>query len=78
MSPNIRKLDNGEIVPIGYHCVNCHIIFQVKMDYFRRKDMLVVGVHVPEPPATIINVNVVSRERFRIYLKLAALKDFTV
>ena len=27
MSPSFRKLYNGEVVPIGYHRVNCHMMF---------------------------------------------------
>ena len=30
--------------------VNCHIIFDFMMEYFRRKARLVEGGHVTEPP----------------------------
>ena len=33
--PAFRKLDNGEIVPIGYQRVNCDIIFDVNMEDLR-------------------------------------------
>ena len=32
--PAFRKLDNGDIVSIGYHGVKCHMIFDVKMEFF--------------------------------------------
>ena len=46
VSPAFKKLDNGKIIPIGYQQVNCHMIFDVKMEDFRRKDRLVAGGHV--------------------------------
>ena len=48
-------------MPIGYQQVNCNILFDVKMDDFRRKDRLVVGGRVKDPPVNIMYVSVVSR-----------------
>ena len=76
--PAFRRLDNGQIVLIGYQRVNCHIIFDFKMEYFRRKARLVEGGHVTEPPVTIIYASVVSRETVRIVLVLATLNDLSV
>ena len=56
MSPTFRKLYRGKIVPIGYQHVNCHMIFDVQMEYFRRKYRLVAGGHMTDLPATIIYV----------------------
>ena len=53
--------------------VNFHMIFDVKIEDFRRKARLLTGGHVTEPPATITYVGVVSREIVRIVLALAAL-----
>ena len=78
LSTAFRKLDNGEIVPIGFQRVNCHMIFDVKMKDFRRKARLVVGGHVTEPPATITYVIIVSRETVRIALSLITLNHFPV
>ena len=47
VSPIFVKLDSGDIVPIGYQSVNCHMIFGVIMEYFCRKARLVAGRHVP-------------------------------
>ena len=76
--PAFRKIDNGEIVPIGYQRVNCHIIFDVKMEYFLRKARLVSGGHMTDNPSIIAYTSLMSREIVRIDLKLAALNDFPV
>ena len=78
MSPVFKKLDKWEIIPIGYQRVNWHIIFDVKMEYFRRKSRLVAGGHVIEPPSTIIYVSVVLKKTVLIELKLAELNDLPV
>ena len=78
MSPDFKKLDNWEIVPIGYQRVSYRIIFDVKMEDFRRKDRLVAVGHVTEPPSTITHASVVSRDKVRVALMLSALNDFTV
>ena len=43
LSPAFSKLYNGEIVLMGYQCVNCHMIFDVKMECFCCKAILVAG-----------------------------------
>ena len=57
--PAFRKLDNGDIVPIGYQRVNCHMIFYVKMEDLWRKARLVAGGHVTYPPVAITYARVV-------------------
>ena len=54
------------------------MIFDVKMEYFRRKDRLVAGGHVMEPPAIITYAILVSRETTKIALKLSSLNDLPV
>ena len=66
MNPAFRKLDNEEILPIGYQHVNYHMIFDVKMEDLRFMAWLVAGGHVTDPPATISYVIVVSRETVRM------------
>ena len=68
-----KKLESGEIVPIGYQRLKCHMVFDVKVEDFRRKARLVEGAHVTEPPTTITYAIVVSRETVRIALILSAL-----
>ena len=69
---------DGEVVPIGYQQVRCHMIFDIKQDDFRRKARLVAGGHTTEAPATVTYASVVSRESVRIALLLAALNDVEV
>ena len=57
-----KVLDKGEEVPPCFQEIKCHIIFDVKMEDFRRKARLVAGGHVTEAPATLTYASVVSRE----------------
>ena len=66
-------LDENEEVPIGYKFIRCHMIFDVKMEDFRRKARLVAGGHMADTPAAITYASVVSRESVRLALMLAAL-----
>ena len=62
----------------GYHKIRCHMIFDIKMEDFRCGSRLVSGVHVTEPPATIMYAIVVSIETFRVALTVAALNYLQV
>ena len=73
-----KILENGERIPIGYQRMRCHIIFDVKMEDFRRKARLVAGGHMTDAPPTITYASVVSRETVRIALTLAGLNDLQV
>ena len=70
--------NDGSSEPIGYQLIRCHMIFDVKMESFRRKARLVAGGHMTETPATLTYASVVSRESVRIALTLAALNDLEV
>ena len=54
------------------------MIFDIKMEDFRRKARLVAGGHVTDAPPTITCASVVSRETVRIALTIAALNDLEV
>jgi hypothetical protein len=69
---------NGQSAPIGYQKISCHMIFDIKMEDFRRKARLVAGGHRTEAPATITYASVVSRETVCIALLMAALNDLEV
>ena len=71
-------LDKKEEVPIGYKFIRCHIIFEVKMEDFRRKSRLVAGGHMTGTPAAITFASVVSRESVRLSMVLAALNALEV
>ena len=71
-------LPDGVAAPVGYQKIPCHMVFDVKMEDFKRKARLVAGGHKTEVPATITYASVVSRETVRIALMLAALNDLQV
>jgi hypothetical protein len=73
------KILNGEeSVPPTYQEIRCHMIFDVKMEYFRRKARFVAGGHTTDTPHAVTYTSVVSRESVRIALNLAALNDLDV
>jgi len=73
-----RTLKDGEKVPVGFKFIRCHMIFDVKMEDFRRKARLVAGGHMTEVHPSITYASVVSRETVRIALTLAALNQMDV
>ncbi len=54
------------------------MIFDVKMEDFRRKARLVAGDHLTKAPATITYASVVSRETMRLALTFVSLNDLEV
>ena len=76
--PAFRILDPSDPDPVGHQKIRCHMIFDVKMEDFRRKARLVAGGHVTEAPATITYASVVARDTVRLALLLAALNDLDV
>jgi hypothetical protein len=64
--------------PIGYQKISYHMIFDIKMEDFRRKARLVAGGHRTKAPATITYACIVSRETVHIALLIAALNDLEV
>jgi hypothetical protein len=73
-----KILLNGQSAPIGYQKITCHMIFDIKMEDFRRKSRLVAGGHRTEAPGTITYASIVSRETVCIALLMAALNDLEV
>ena len=65
-------------MPIRFQQENCHIIFDVKMEYFRCKARLVSGGHVTEPLTPRTYASVVMRETVMIAMTLADLNDLPV
>jgi hypothetical protein len=79
---NVRsafKILNGEeSAPPTYQEIHCHMIFDVKMEDFRRKARFVDVGHTTDTPHAMTYAIVVSRESVRIALTLAALNDLDV
>ena len=73
-----KVLTNGESPPPGYQFMECHMIFDVKMENFRRKARLVAGGHMVSVSNVPTYASVVSRETVRIALTIAALHDLEV
>ena len=73
-----KILHGDEKVPPTYQQIRCHIIFDVKMEDFRRKARYVAQGNMTEAPKTLTYASVVSRESVRIALTLAALNDLEV
>ena len=60
-----KVLPDGKSVPIGHQFVQCHMVFDIKMEDFRCKARLVAGGHMTMAPDTITYASVVSRETVR-------------
>jgi hypothetical protein len=79
---NVRiafKILNGEeSAPLTHQEIRCHMIFDVKMEDFRRKARLVAGGHTTDTPHEMTYASDVSRESVRVVLNLAALNDLDV
>ncbi len=54
-------LPDGKTAPVGYQKIPCHMVFDIKMEDFKRKARLVAGGQKTEAPATITYASVVSR-----------------
>ena len=74
----IRVLEGNETVPIGYLRIDWHLIFDVKMEDFRRKARYVAPGNRTEAPSTLTYASVVSTESVRIALTVADLNDLEV
>jgi hypothetical protein len=70
-----KVLNGEEAIPPTYQEIKCHMIFDVKMEDFRRKARFMAGGHTTDAPHVITYASVVSRESVRIALTLAALND---
>jgi hypothetical protein len=57
-----QVLEDTEDVPIGHEYVKCRVIFDLKMENFRRKARLVAGGHMTSPPAAATYASVVSHK----------------
>ena len=68
-----KVLPEGKSVPIGHQFVQCHMVFDVKMEAIRHKARLVAGGHMTKALATIMYASIVSRETVKIASIIAAL-----
>ena len=75
VKPDFIIMDVSKRVPIGFQRVNFHMIFDVKMEDFRRKSRLVAGGHTTKPPATITYASILSSDTVKMVMTLAELND---
>ena len=73
-----RILEPDEAIPPGYQQIDCHLIFTVKMENFKRKARYVAGGHKTEAPAAMTYASVISHETVRVALTIAALNALEV
>ena len=59
---------------VGYQRINCHMVFDIKMD-FTQKARFVAGGHTTETPVSLTYSSVVSRDSVRLLMMAAALHD---
>ena len=78
MGAAFKIIAEGGKPPPGYQKIRCHMIFDIKMEYFKRKARLVAGGHVTKPLDTISYALVVSMDTVCVVLTVAALNDFQV
>jgi hypothetical protein len=73
-----KNINGEESAPPTYQEIRCHMIFDFKMEYFRRNARFVAGWHTTDTPHAMTYASVVSRESVRVALALAALNDLDV
>jgi hypothetical protein len=71
-------LNPGEHAPLYYKWIKCHLIFDIKIEDFRRKVHMVAGGHMTGAPTTMTYTSVVLHETLRIALAIDALNDLKV
>ena len=57
-------IPDDQTVPIGYQKIPCHMVFDIKMEDFKRKARLVAGGHKTKAPATITYASVFHARLF--------------
>ena len=71
------KFIEGDVIPVGYQWIPCHMIFDVTLD-LTRKARFVAGGHWTDPDPVLSYSTVVTRESVRIAFLIAALNELEV
>jgi hypothetical protein len=61
----LKILNGDESAPPTYQEIRCHMMFDVKMEDFRRKARFVAVRHITDTPHAMTYTSVVSRESVR-------------
>ena len=78
MKVAFQIIHEGEKPPNGFQHVNCHMVFDLKMEDLCRKMHLVAGGHMTSTPGVITCSSVVTRKTVCIALTMAALHDLDI
>jgi Reverse transcriptase (RNA-dependent DNA polymerase) len=65
-------------MPIGYDCIRCHMVFDVKIGDLTRKARFCANGNETDPPKDSTFSTVVSRDTVRLFFLMAALHDTDV
>jgi len=76
--PAFKILEGDELVPVGYKHIDCHMIFDIKLEGLVRKARFVGGGHQTDPPKASVFSSVVSCDSVRIMFTIAALNDLPI
>ena len=71
-------LPDGKAASIGHQFVQCHMLFDMKMEDFRQKARFVAGGHMTEALATVTYASIVSRETVRIAFMIATVNNLEI
>ena len=73
-----KVMNEGEEPPPKYQYMECHLMFDIKLDGFQHKAQLIARGHMTETPAVLTYVSVVSRHSVHIGLTITALNNLQV
>ena len=73
-----KVLDSDECAPPSYEKIRCHMVFDVKIERFKRKARVVAGRHVVDTPPFMACSSAAGRDSIRIALTISALHDSDV
>ena len=71
------QVQSDKSLYVGYQEIECHMIFDVKMD-LTRKARFIAGDHLTKTPASITYSSVVNRDSIRLAFLIAALNDLDI
>lgn len=73
-----KVLEDDEHVPPTYRPIECHMIFDVKMDHTRKARLVAGGHKTADPDPNLVYASVVSRDSVRIAFLLAGLNNLDI
>ena len=57
-----KILPDGSKEPVGHQYMECHLVFEIKLDGLCRKAQLVAGGHMTKAPAVMTYASIMSQE----------------